>query len=143
MAPSTGVDMKTVIQAYNYGASYIDYVASNGKEHTYSLASDFAAKQCGGEKVAYDNEIAVKANGGWRYSYGNMFYVYLVEQYLAVDPLPADVSNAIINEAVQYNGYKYVWGGASPATSFDCSGLVQWMRLCCPAPMPMAPPSLA
>lgn len=125
-AKAKGVDMETVIQAYNYGIGYIDYVAANGKEHTYSLACDFAAKQSGGEKVIYDNAIAVKTNGGWRYAYGNMFYVYLVEQYLAVDPLPADVSSAIINEAVQYKGYTYVWGGASPATSFDCSGLVQW-----------------
>ena len=23
-------------------------------------------------------------------------------------------------------GRPYVWGGASPSTSFDCSGLVQW-----------------
>lgn len=125
-AKATGVDMKTVIQAYNYGEGYINYVFSNGKEHSYSLACNFAAKQCGGKKVAYNNAIAVKTNGGWRYAYGNMFYVYLVEQYLAVDPLPADVSNAIVSEAVQYKGYEYVWGGANPATSFDCSGLVQW-----------------
>lgn len=125
-ARAAGVDMETVIQAYNYGGGYIDYVAEHGGEHRYSWASDFAAKKSGGTKVAYNNEIAVRTNGGWRYAYGNMFYVYLVKQYLAVDPLPLDVSNAIINEAVQYKGYKYVWGGASPGTSFDCSGLTQW-----------------
>lgn len=125
-AKAAGVDMETVIQAYNYGVGYISYVASNGKEHTYSLACDFAAKQSGGTKVTYDNEIAVKMNGGWRYEYGNMFYVYLVRQYLAVDPLSTDVANAIISEAEKYKGYTYVWGGASPSTSFDCSGLVKW-----------------
>jgi cell wall-associated NlpC family hydrolase len=26
----------------------------------------------------------------------------------------------------QYLGMPYVWGGASPGSSFDCSGLVQW-----------------
>ncbi len=31
-----------------------------------------------------------------------------------------------MNEALKYEGYKYVFGGASPTTSFDCSGLVQW-----------------
>jgi cell wall-associated NlpC family hydrolase len=29
--------------------------------------------------------------------------------------------------ARQYLGWPYAWGGASPATSFDCSGLVQWV----------------
>ncbi len=29
--------------------------------------------------------------------------------------------------ARRYLGWPYAWGGASPATSFDCSGLVQWV----------------
>ena len=34
---------------------------------------------------------------------------------------------AIMAEATKYLGYPYVWGGASPATSFDCSGYVSWV----------------
>ena len=34
---------------------------------------------------------------------------------------------AIITEAEKYLGYPYVWGGSSPATSFDCSGYVSWV----------------
>ena len=34
---------------------------------------------------------------------------------------------ALMEEAAKYLGYPYVWGGSSPATSFDCSGYVCWV----------------
>ena len=34
---------------------------------------------------------------------------------------------AMMEEAQKYFGYPYVWGGSSPATSFDCSGFVSWV----------------
>jgi cell wall-associated NlpC family hydrolase len=35
--------------------------------------------------------------------------------------------NAIVRKAESYRGMWYKWGGASPSTSFDCSGLVQYV----------------
>ena len=45
-------------------------------------------------------------------------------------PLPGAYSDAtvarLMAEATKYIGFPYVWGGSSPATSFDCSGFVCW-----------------
>ena len=77
-------------------------------------------------EVTYTDPIAVKKNGGWRYSYGTQFYVELVNQYLYVTQFDDEKVQAIMNEALKYNGWEYVFGGSSPTTSFDCSGLTQW-----------------
>ena len=80
----------------------------------------------GGKKVTYTNPIAIERNGGWRYAYGNMFYAELVNQYLTVAHFDDETVQAIMNEALKYQGWKYVYGGSNPNTSFDCSGLTQW-----------------
>ena len=115
-----------VIQSYNYGGGYIGYVASNGKKHSFTLAENFSRDKSGGKKVTYTNPIAVARNGGWRYAYGNMFYVELVSQYLTVSQVSGELAQKIMNEALKYQGWDYVYGGSNPNTSFDCSGLVQW-----------------
>lgn len=118
-------DIKVVIQSYNYGGGYTIYVSKNGKKHSFALAENFAKEKSGGRKVNYKNPVAVSRNGGWRYSYGNMFYCELVNQYLTATPLDGEVS-VIMSEALKYQGWKYVYGGSNPDTSFDCSGLTSW-----------------
>lgn len=119
-------DVNTAVQAYNYGGNYVEYVAGRGKVHTFELAEQFAKEKSKEKKVPYNAQIAVQTNGGWRYSYGNMFYVYLVTQYLYVPEFTDETVKAIMTEALKYKGWKYVYGGSTPETSFDCSGLVQW-----------------
>lgn len=119
-------DINAVIQSYNYGGGYLGYVAGNGKKHSYTLAENFAREKSGGKKVTYTNPIAVKKNGGWRYAYGNQFYVELVNQYLTVTQFDNATVQKIMDEALKYQGWEYVYGGSNPNTSFDCSGLTQW-----------------
>ena len=121
-----GCDIDSVIQSYNYGGGFLNYVSNNGKKYTFELAESFSKDKAGGEKVNYPNPIAIPVNGGWRYNYGNMFYVMLVKQYLTPANFDDETVQAIMNEALKYEGWRYVFGGASPATSFDCSGIVQW-----------------
>lgn len=125
-AKSKDCDINTVIQSYNYGGGFIDYVAGKGKKYTFELAENFANEKSGGNKEKYDNTIANKENGGWKYSYGNMFYVLLVSEYITSEKFDDATVQAVMNEALKYDGWKYVYGGYTPTTSFDCSGLVQW-----------------
>lgn len=81
-AAALGVDEDAVFQAYNFGSGYLDYVAASGGRHTRELAEAFSKEHANGEVVSYPNPIAVEANGGWRYNYGNMFYVDLIHQVL-------------------------------------------------------------
>ena len=119
-------DLNVAIQSYNYGGGYVGYVAGKGKKHTYNLAESFAREKSGGKRVTYTNPIAVAKNGGWRYQYGNQFYVELVNQYLTVPQVSGELAQKVMNEALKYQGWKYVYGGSNPNTSFDCSGLTQW-----------------
>ena len=51
-------------------------------------------------------------------------FIYDIPQ----ETLDADATFArLMEEANKYVGYPYVWGGASPETSFDCSGFVSYV----------------
>lgn len=119
-------DVNTAVQAYNYGGKYVEYIAERGKAHTFELAEEFAKEKSKDKRVPYNAQMAVQINGGWRYNYGNMFYVYLVTQYLFESEFTDETVKNIMTEALKYLGWDYVYGGSSPETSFDCSGLVKW-----------------
>ena len=122
-------DSVSVILSLIYGGGFLNYVANLGKTYTFELAELFSKEKSGGQKADYPNPIAIPVNGGWRYNYGNQFYVQLVSQYLtATSPTEFDdeTVQVIMDEALKYEGFPYVFGGASPTTSFDCSGLIQW-----------------
>lgn len=82
LAKKKGCDIKSVIQSYNYGKGFLDYIEKKGHTYSFELAEKFAEESSKAVKVDYKNPIAIKANGGWRYKYGNMFYVDLVNEYI-------------------------------------------------------------
>lgn len=81
IADNLDCDEKSVIQAYNYGPGYLNYVSENGGKHSFDLAVAYAEKMSDGRTADYTHDIA-DFNGNWMYLYGNMYYVMLVEQYL-------------------------------------------------------------
>lgn len=61
-------------------------------------------------------------------SYVNNYYNTEYEVYeIPAEALADEQFAAMVEEAEKYLGYPYVWGGSSPATSFDCSGFVSWV----------------
>jgi len=104
------------------------------------LPSSWAAYGDGGDPYDYREAIPAMArylcdHGGPQdlrqalRAYGQADWY--VEQVLAVAVrygylMPGAPSSRVVDLARAQIGQPYVWGGASPATSFDCSGLVQW-----------------
>ncbi len=120
-----GIDELTAVQAYNFGGGFVGFVENKGKKYSFELAQEFSKNKARGKKVPYSNPVA-DSHGNFRYSYGNMYYVKLVQQYLNPVNFSDETVKKIMTEALKYQGYPYVFGGASPSTSFDCSGLTQW-----------------
>ncbi len=49
-----------------------------------------------------------------------------VQDAIAAGNVPGPKALAAIEEASKYIGTDYKWGGSTPQTGFDCSGLMQW-----------------
>lgn len=67
------VDFPTIIQAYNMGIGYIDYIAQHGGKHSENLAKQFSLLQVQKKPTLYtcgDN----KSNFRYPYCYGDFTY---------------------------------------------------------------------
>lgn len=115
-AEQVGADLKSVVQAYNFGGGFLDYVAEQGSG-TYSeeLASAYSALM----KQKYQSMV-----------YGNPSYVSAVSQFISFIGTGTQTGNEMFEKlmeaALTYEGAPYVFGGTTPA-GFDCSGFTQYV----------------
>lgn len=107
-----GVDQNTILQAYNFGGSYISYIRDNyDGEH-----SEDAAR-------AFSNWMKEKL--GWS-SYGDVKYVEHVYSHMFMETSDTAAENYALMYAVmkEYEGVPYLFGGDSKA-GIDCSAMVR------------------
>ncbi len=67
---------------------------------------------------------------GWHYVSFNGIRGYLYADYMMISDENGDfplLANDIIDFAMNYLGYPYVYGGSTPSGGFDCGGLVKYV----------------
>ncbi|MYL43964.1 endopeptidase [Virgibacillus massiliensis] len=136
---SANGDIKLTLQSYNFGGGFIDYVLKNGGSYTKDLAIDFSIMKydelshTGIYSCVHPEMIPLGA------CYGDVNYVDNVLRYYhsksaeVIEGIQPDIAEGtegqlkeILDEMYKYDGSEYVFGGDSPSTGFDCSGLMQW-----------------
>ena len=114
----------TTIIAPESGTLSIQYGNSGD---TLTLDTNDGTFKFSGGIVAWANDGSnVQAGSVIGVTTGNMNVTGDVSSF----PTPnfkTDKFNAIMAEALKYQGWSYVYGGDNPRTGFDCSGLVQWV----------------
>ncbi len=141
------------VTAAAYDSHYGNYVAIEKDGYTTKYAHMDSLSVSTGQQITKGTVIGTTGNTGSSTGshlhieclyngeyYNPLFYFDVGEGTLygetpggapgnAVPPDAYDDASvqALMEEAAKYLGYPYVWGGSSPATSFDCSGYVCWV----------------
>ena len=101
------------VRLENKNHSHLPVVSMS--HHTMGMYALYMASHGNMEGIFSGNPYAVPLRDPTLYD--------IPQETLDADPAFA----TLMEEACKYIGYPYVWGGASPETSFDCSGFVSYV----------------
>lgn len=101
------------VRLENKNLSHLPVISMS--HHTMGMYALYMASHGNMEGIFSGNPYAVPLRDPTLYD--------IPQETLDADPSFA----ALMEEATKYIGYPYVWGGASPETSFDCSGFVSYV----------------
>lgn len=101
------------VKLENKNLSHLPVISMS--HHTMGMYALYMASHGNMEGIFSGNPYAVPLRDPTLYD--------IPQETLDADPSFA----ALMEEATKYIGYPYVWGGASPETSFDCSGFVSYV----------------
>jgi cell wall-associated NlpC family hydrolase len=80
-------------------------------------------------------KVEARAQVGWVYGY----YLKAISREEAERRIASDrggLRSRVVDIALQYQGYRYVWGGASPQQGFDSSGYLYYVFRAAGLPIP-------
>lgn len=99
------------VKLTNYG---FDAVAQRNLTEVQKAHYAILNQTYGNRDYLFDRNNISNSGGGFHYE-------------IPPEALTDEKFRNMITEAEKYLGYPYVWGGASPETSFDCSGFVSYV----------------
>lgn len=99
----------------NYGLGNV--IRSAGLTEDQMERYELLLETLGNRSYLFGDDISSAPGGGGEYT----------DYDIPGEALTDTAFANMIREAEKYLGYPYVWGGASPSTSFDCSGFVSWV----------------
>lgn len=88
---SLGVDVSTIVQSYNFGGGYMNFIATNGGKHSEELAKEFSMIQV--QKNPSYNCNGDTENFRYPYCYGDFSYVGKVLAYTTDKHVASDLEN--------------------------------------------------
>jgi hypothetical protein len=126
-----GTIKNAVISKLTYSAQIIPYIIGEGDEAAESRVLQISISDLDPAKLMEKHNFTEEERNWARLLYNTLYRTSPQHEYdgyrVPGEALSDERFAAMLAEAEKYLGYPYVWGGSTPATSFDCSGYVCWI----------------